>query len=130
MFSQKFIETALYTSNLIIIWKQYEKLIIHAQGIFYQCAFPKDNCPKWHFSLSVDESKARQGKIRNVRSKVYWNSFIHFCSNYHLETIWEVDHSRSRHFFSMRIPKRQFPKMTFFLKCPWKQSKGRQDNKF
>jgi hypothetical protein len=43
---QKIIEAASSTSVLIIIWKQYEKLMIHAQGIFSQCAFPKDNFPK------------------------------------------------------------------------------------
>jgi hypothetical protein len=43
---KKFIETILSTYAVIIIWKQYVKLIIHAQGIFSQCAFPKDNFPK------------------------------------------------------------------------------------
>jgi hypothetical protein len=43
---KKFIETALSTYAVIIIWKQYVKLIIHAIGIFSQCAFPKRQIPK------------------------------------------------------------------------------------
>jgi len=62
MLGQKIIESALSTSILIIIWKQYEKLIIHAQGIFSQCVFPKDNFPDDIFPwVSL---KARQGYAR------------------------------------------------------------------
>ncbi len=85
MLGVKFIEAALSNSILTIIWKQYEKLIIHAHSIFSQCVFPKDNFPDDIFPwVSL---KARQGFARQqmVGQKIIESAL----STYAVIIIWK-----------------------------------------